>query len=262
MFNRVEVKRSACATQKATEAGQKSNRMIRFEHIRKSYKLGTTRFTAIDDLSLDIGEGELVALAGPSGSGKTTLLNLAGCLDKPDVGRIWIDGEDVTRTPLAALAEKRRSRLGFVFQTFNLVPVLTAFENVEYPLMLTGMPKRERHARVRTWLERVGLESHAGQRPDQLSGGQRQRVAIARAMVASPAAVIADEPTASLDSVTTANILDLLEQINRETATTFLIATHDPLVIERATRTVHMRDGRIVTVEQMTTAVAERALAW
>lgn len=235
--------------------------MIRFEHIRKGYKLGKIRFTAIDDLSLDIGEGEFVALAGPSGSGKTTLLNLAGCLDKPDAGLIWIEGEDVTQTPLAALAQKRRSRLGFVFQTFNLIPVLTAFENVEYPLLLAGTPKRDRHARVRTWLARVGLESHAGQRPDQLSGGQRQRVAIARAMVASPAIVIADEPTANLDSATTANILDLLEQINRETATTFLIATHDPLVIERATLTVHMRDGRIVTGAQTATKVAERALA-
>lgn len=233
--------------------------MIRFEHIHKSYRLGKTRFTAIDDLSLDIGEGELAALAGPSGSGKTTLLNLAGCLDKPDAGRIWIDGEEVTHIPLAALAEKRRSRLGFVFQTFNLVPVLTAFENVEYPLMLIGLAKRERHARVRAWLARVGLESHAGQRPDQLSGGQRQRVAIARAMVAPPAVVIADEPTANLDSATTANILDLLEQINRETATTFLIATHDPLVMARATRTVHMRDGRIETAGEATTT-AERAL--
>jgi len=234
--------------------------MIRFEHIRKSYKLGKTRFAAIDDLSLHIGAGELVALAGPSGSGKTTLLNLAGCLDKPDAGRIWIDGEEVTDTPLAALAGVRRSRLGFVFQTFNLVPVLTAFENVEYPLMLIGVEKHERHERVWTWLERVGLQGHAEQRPDQLSGGQRQRVAIARAMVASPAAVIADEPTANLDSTTTANILDLVEQINRETATTFLIATHDPLVMDRATRTVHMRDGRMVMPGQAAPAAAERAL--
>ncbi len=235
--------------------------MIRFEHIHKSYNLGKTRFTAIDDLSLEIGEGEFVALAGPSGSGKTTLLNLAGCLDKPDRGRVWIEGEDVTGTPLPALAGKRRSRLGFVFQTFNLVPVLTAFENVEYPLMLGGAPRQERQALVRTWLNRVGLTAHARQRPDQLSGGQRQRVAIARAMVAAPAVVIADEPTANLDSATTVSILDLLEQINRETATTFLVATHDPLVMERATRTVLMRDGRIVTPEQGTPAMAERALA-
>jgi len=235
--------------------------MIRFEHIHKTYNLGKTRFTAIEDLSLEIAQGEFVALAGPSGSGKTTLLNLAGCLDKPDRGHIWIEGEDVTGIPLAALAVKRRSRLGFVFQTFNLVPVLTAFENVEYPLMLGGAPRRARQAVVTIWLDRVGLTPHAGQRPDQLSGGQRQRVAIARAMVASPAVVIADEPTANLDSATTVNILDLLEQINRETATTFLIATHDPLVMERATRTVMMRDGRIVSPERGTPAKAERALA-
>jgi putative ABC transport system ATP-binding protein len=235
--------------------------MIRFEHIHKSYTLGKTRFTAIDDLCLEIGAGEFVALAGPSGSGKTTLLNLAGCLDKPDRGRIWIDGEDVTGVSLPALAEKRRSRLGFVFQTFNLVPVLTAFENVEYPLLLGGVPRLARKALVRDWLRRVGLAAQAGQRPDQLSGGQRQRVAIARAMVACLAVVIADEPTANLDSVTTVSILDLLEQINRETAATFLVATHDPLVMERATRTVLMRDGRIVTPGEGTPAMAERTLA-
>jgi putative ABC transport system ATP-binding protein len=235
--------------------------MIRFEHIHKSYTLGRTRLTAIDDLSLEVGKGEFVALAGPSGSGKTTLLNLAGCLDKPDCGRIWLDGEEVSRTPLPALAGTRRTRLGFVFQTFNLLPVLTAFENVEYPLMLVGMAKRERQLQAAAWLDRVGLAPHAGQKPDQLSGGQRQRVAIARAMVTSPSVVIADEPTANLDSTTTASVLNLLEQINRETAATFLIATHDPLVIDRAARTVHMRDGNIVTVEQHRSPITEKALA-
>ncbi|HWD97870.1 MAG TPA: ABC transporter ATP-binding protein [Bryobacteraceae bacterium] len=230
--------------------------MIRFEHIHKSYNLGNTRFTALDNLSLDVSEGEFLALAGPSGSGKTTLLNLAGCIDKPDSGRIWIDGEEVTDIALSALARKRRSRLGFVFQSFNLIPVLTAFENVEYPLMISGMPKRERQQWADSWLERVGLASHAKKRPDQLSGGQRQRVAIARAMVGAPAVVIADEPTANLDSVTTTEVLDLLQQINRETATTFLLATHDPLVMERASRTVHMRDGRIVSIEQERPALA------
>ena len=234
--------------------------MIRFENIHKTYTLGKTRLTAIDELSLDIDKGEFVALAGPSGSGKTTLLNLAGCLDKPDSGRIWIDGEEVTDTPLDALAGTRRTRLGFVFQTFNLIPVLTAFENIEYPLMLSGVPNRERHARVREWLERVGLAQHSTQRPDQLSGGQRQRVAIARAMANAPRVVIADEPTANLDSATTASILDLLERINRETAATFLIATHDPLVMERATRTIRMRDGRIVA-PQDTEETAEKVMA-
>ncbi len=235
--------------------------MIRFEHIHKSYILGKTVLTAINDLSLEIGKGEFVALAGPSGSGKTTLLNIAGCLDKPDYGRVWLDGQDVSRTPLAALAKMRRTRLGFVFQTFNLVPVLTAFENVEYPLMLAGMAKKARQEKVRIWLDRVGLTGHAGQRPDQLSGGQRQRVAIARAMVAEPALVIADEPTANLDSVTTACILDLLEQINSETSATFLVATHDPLVIARAKRTVHMRDGNVITMARRAAAGEPEAIA-
>jgi putative ABC transport system ATP-binding protein len=219
--------------------------MIRLEHVSKAYMLGKTRLMALRDVSLTVNQGEIVALAGPSGSGKSTLLNIAGCLDKPDIGRIWLEGEEVTATPLAALAGTRRRRLGFVFQSFNLIPVLTAFENIEYPLMVEGHGKQERHALVWSWLKRVSLQSHAAQRPDQLSGGQRQRVAIARAMVASPAVVVADEPTANLDSVTTANTLDLLEQINRETAVTFLIATHDPRVLERVSRTLYLRDGQI-----------------
>jgi putative ABC transport system ATP-binding protein len=235
--------------------------MIRFEHVRKTYKLGNTWITAVDDLSAEVDRGEFVALAGPSGSGKTTLLNLAGCIDQPDYGRIWIDGQDVTLTRLNELAALRRTKLGFIFQSFNLVPVLTAFENVEYPLMLRRMAKRERHEHVRAWLDRVGLAKHAAQRPDQLSGGQRQRVAIARAMAASPSLVIADEPTANLDSATANAILDLLQQINSESAATFLIATHDPLVMRRATRTIHMRDGRIVYADEMLAPIAERAIA-
>jgi putative ABC transport system ATP-binding protein len=235
--------------------------MIRFEHIHKSYSLGRTRFTAIDDLSLEIGEGDFVALAGPSGSGKTTLLNLAGCIDKPDCGRIWIDGDEVTNVSLAALARKRRSRLGFVFQNFNLIPVLTAFENVEYPLMISHMPKRERQQFAAEWLDRVGLASHSAKRPDQLSGGQRQRVAIARAMISAPAVVIADEPTANLDSVTTGQVLDLMEQLNAETRTTFLIATHDTRVMGRVERIVHMRDGRIANIDERTLKGIPRAMA-
>ena len=235
--------------------------MIQFEHIQKSYTLGKTRFTAIDDLSLEVGEGEFVALAGPSGSGKTTLLNLAGCIDKPDSGRVWVDGEDVTEVPLSGLARKRRLRIGFVFQNFSLIPVLTALENVEYPLMISGMPGRERRQFAAEWLDRVGLAEHSGKKPDQLSGGQRQRVAIARAMISAPGVVIADEPTASLDSVTTGSILDLMEQINRETGTTVFVATHDPLVMERAARTIEMRDGRIVNIEQGAFRTRQRAIA-
>jgi putative ABC transport system ATP-binding protein len=225
--------------------------MIRFDSVCKSYPLGKTRVRALDNLSFEIGPGEFAALAGPSGSGKTTLLNLAGCLDKPDSGRIRLGDEDITDTPLPALARTRRKQLGFVFQSFNLLPVLSAFENVEYPLMLQRVNKNERRERVWCWLERVGLLAQAKQRPDQLSGGQRQRVAIARAMVTNPAVVIADEPTANLDSTTTAAILDLLQQINRDTGATFLIATHDERVMERAGRTLHVRDGRIAAAESL-----------
>ena len=160
--------------------------MIKFDSVYKAYPLGRTRVLALENLSFEVSAGEFAALAGPSGSGKTTLLNLAGCLDKPDSGRIWLGDEDVTDTPLATLARTRRKRLGFVFQSFNLVPVLSAFENVEYPLMLDGMDKRARHDRVWRWLDQVGLRAQAKQRPDQLSGGQRQRVAIARAMATNP----------------------------------------------------------------------------
>ncbi len=235
--------------------------MIRFEDVHKKYALGNTWITAIHDLSAEIARGEFVALAGPSGSGKTTLLNLAGCLDKPDHGRIWIDGEDVTMTRLSGLARLRRSKLGFIFQSFNLIPVLTAFENVEYPLILKRMEKEQRHERVRAWLDRVGLAKSASQRPDQLSGGQRQRVAIARAMAASPSVVIADEPTANLDSATANSILDLLQRINEQSAATFLVATHDPLVMQRATRTIHMRDGRITGGAEALAPMSERAVA-
>jgi len=235
--------------------------MIRFEDVHKKYALGNTWITAIHDLSAEIARGEFVALAGPSGSGKTTLLNLAGCLDKPDHGRIWIDGEDVTMTRLSGLAELRRSKLGFIFQSFNLIPVLTAFENVEYPLILRQMEKTQRHERVLAWLDRVGLVKSASQRPDQLSGGQRQRVAIARAMAASPSVVIADEPTANLDSATANSILDLLQRINEQSTATFLVATHDPLVIRCATRTIRMRDGRITDGVEALEPMSERAVA-
>jgi putative ABC transport system ATP-binding protein len=196
-------------------------------------------------VSLTIGRGELIALAGPSGSGKTTLLNLIGCIDKPDDGRIIVDDVDVTPVPLHRLASLRRDTLGFIFQTFNLIPVLTAYENVEYPLLLQNVPRRERDTRVRRWLSEVGLDNQSKQRPDQLSGGQRQRVAIARAMVTEPKLVLADEPTANLDSETSARILDLLAGINTRTNCTFVFSTHDPSLIERAERVVRIRDGRI-----------------
>ncbi|HEU4889521.1 MAG TPA: ABC transporter ATP-binding protein [Thermoanaerobaculia bacterium] len=223
--------------------------VVHLTSIAKSYQLGRLLVRAVDDVSLEIAAGELVALAGPSGSGKTTLLNLIGCIDKPDAGRVVIDGVDVTAVPLHRLAQTRAEVLGFVFQTFNLVPVLTAWENVEYPLLLRGMNKRDRNTRVATWLEQVGILAQAKQRPDQLSGGQRQRVAIARAMAGEPKLVVADEPTANLDSENAARILDLMKDINVRTGCTFVFATHDPAVIARAQRVVRVRDGRITDIE-------------
>jgi putative ABC transport system ATP-binding protein len=223
--------------------------LIHLTNVTKSYRLGKVDVRALDGVDLDVGRSELVALAGPSGSGKTTLLNLVGCIDKPNRGRIVLDGVDVTDVPLHRLAATRRDALGYIFQTFNLIPVLTAYENVEYPLLLRNVGRRERDARVRRWLDQVGLAAQASQRPDQLSGGQRQRVAIARAMVGEPKLVLADEPTANLDSDTAAHILDLLAKLNEETGTTFLFATHDPAVMSRAHRIVRLRDGRIAEQE-------------
>jgi putative ABC transport system ATP-binding protein len=219
--------------------------VVQLTSIDKSYRLGRVSVRALSDVSLEIERGDFLALAGPSGSGKTTLLNLIGCIDKPDRGRIVIDDVDVTSLPLHRLAATRRDVLGFVFQTFNLIPVLTARQNVEYPLLLRGVPRSERRARVEQWLELVGLADHARQRPDQLSGGQRQRVAIARAMAGDPKLVIADEPTANLDSETGARILDLLGEINATTNCTFVFSTHDPALMARAARVVHIRDGRV-----------------
>ena len=223
--------------------------VVRLEGVAKSYRLGRVTVPALAAVTLEVARGDFLALAGPSGSGKTTLLNLIGCIDKPDAGRVVIDGVDVTATPLHRLAATRRDVLGFVFQTFNLIPVLTAYENVEYPLLLQGLSRNERNARVCRWLDEVGLAAQMKQRPDQLSGGQRQRVAIARAMVTEPKLVLADEPTANLDSDTAAHILDLLSEINARTGCTFVFSTHDPSLIARAQTVVRIKDGRIDDID-------------
>jgi putative ABC transport system ATP-binding protein len=220
--------------------------LIRLLDVTRTYPLGRVNVRALTGVSLDVDRGDFLALAGPSGSGKTTLLNLIGCIDKPDSGRILIDGVDVTPVPLHRLASTRLHSLGFIFQTFNLIPVLTAYENVEYPLLLQHVPAAMRRERVLDWLEQVGLSDQARQRPDQLSGGQRQRVAIARAMAGQPKLVLADEPTANLDSITAAKILDLLETLNARTRCTFIFATHDPALMSRAQRCVRMHDGALV----------------
>jgi len=205
---------------------------------------------ALKDVSLEVRAGEFVVVAGPSGCGKTTLLNLLGGLDEADRGEVRFTGQDLAACPESERTLIRRSRLGFVFQSFNLVPVLSAFENVEYGLWLVGVPKEERKRRVNGVLDSVGLGDRSHRKPAQLSGGERQRVALARALVHDPLAVLADEPTASLDSHTGAAIVDLFARMNAERGTTFLLATHDPAIIERAPRRVHLRDGVVVKDER------------
>lgn len=219
--------------------------VVRAENITKEYALGRTAVPALRGVSLEIQRGEFLCIAGPSGSGKTTLLNLMGCLDKPTSGRILIEGQDVCGLSPKELAWVRRRRLGFVFQTFNLVPVLTAYENVELPLLLLGIGAKERRHRVHALLEALGIGELAHHRPDEMSGGQQQRVSIARALVTKPALVLADEPTANLDSETGKAIIELMYTFNKERGTTFVFSTHDPKVMERASRLVHIRDGRL-----------------
>jgi putative ABC transport system ATP-binding protein len=211
-------------------------------NMSKTYRLGKVDVTALAGVSLTVRAGEFLAVAGPSGSGKTTLLNLIGCLDTPTSGEIAIDGEAIGRLPAGRRADLRARKLGFVFQTFNLIPVLTAWENVEYPLLL----QRGRHdvaARVRGALEQVGLADRARHRPLELSGGQQQRVAIARALVTEPALVLADEPTANLDSRTGHEIVELMRRLNRERGTTFVFSTHDPRIVAAADRVLEISDG-------------------
>ena len=218
---------------------------IELSDVRREYKLGKASVKALSEVSVAFGGGEFTAIAGPSGSGKTTLLNIIGCIDKPDGGRLLVQGEDVTAVPLHKLARLRNRYFGFVFQTFNLIPVLNAYENVEFPLLVAGVKRSERKHRTREMLDRVGLGQHAKHRPNELSGGQRQRVAIARALVTEPMAVLADEPTANLDSRTGAEIVDLMAALNASRGVTFLFSTHDPNIIKKAGRIVRMRDGVI-----------------
>jgi putative ABC transport system ATP-binding protein len=223
--------------------------------VSKSYRLGASAVPAVRDVSLSVRAGELVALAGPSGSGKSTLLHLIGCLDRPDSGDIRHGDLRVSHMPAGQLAAVRRDRLGFVFQTFNLVPVLTARENVEYPLLLGAVGRAERRARVDELLQRVGLADKHGRRPRELSGGERQRVAIARALVNRPALVLADEPTANLDSATGGAVLDLMDDLRERMGVAFLFASHDPRLIERMDRVIHLTDGSLVTtMEQLACA--------
>jgi putative ABC transport system ATP-binding protein len=219
---------------------------IILENVSKTYTLGKTEVRALRQVNLTIAEGEFISIAGPSGSGKTTLLNLVGALDHPSSGRVLLDGRDLGKLEHRELAKVRLRTIGFIFQSFNLLPVLSVVENVEYPLVLLKIPAAERNRRVSSILEAVGLADRAHHRPDELSGGQRQRVAIARALASSPQIVLADEPTANLDSTTGSEILLLMEKLNREKRVTFIFASHDVRIISRAHRVVKMEDGGII----------------
>jgi putative ABC transport system ATP-binding protein len=223
--------------------------LVTLEHVSRQYRLGGQTVDALLDISLDIAEGVFLAIAGPSGSGKSTLLNLIGCIDTATAGRIVIDGHDVTgRTP-DQLADYRARTVGFIFQTFNLFPVLSAYENVEYPLLqFRELSRGERRERVTRFLELVGLTRFVHHRPNQLSGGQRQRVAIARALAINPRIVLADEPTANLDHETGSEILRLMKAINQKYRTTFVFSTHDDRVIAAADRLVRIEDGRLTAL--------------
>ncbi|MCB9521290.1 MAG: ABC transporter ATP-binding protein [Myxococcales bacterium] len=218
--------------------------------LARTYRQGSVDVHALRGVDLEVGEGEFSALAGPSGSGKTTLLNLIGCLDTPTSGIVTVAGRDVTRLGKNAAAAFRLEHIGFVFQAYNLVPVLTAFENAEFTLMLKGVAAAERRRIVTPLLERVGLGGLEQRRPHELSGGQQQRVAVVRAIASTPSIVLADEPTANLDTETSVGLLDLMLDLNREHGVTFLFSTHDPTVIGRARRIVRLDSGHIVGEER------------
>ena len=211
----------------------------------RDFKIGEVETHALRGVNLSIEDGEFTALVGPSGSGKTTLLQLIGLLDKPTSGQVFINGKDATRLNRNQRADLRKETIGFIFQFFALIPTLTAYENVEMPLLLNGTKPAERKARVQEMLEAVGLSDRAHHRPDQLSGGQQQRVAVARALSIRPTVVLADEPTANLDTENGKQVMDIMAKLNKETGTTFVFATHDPRVIGYANRVVTLQDGLI-----------------
>ena len=226
--------------------GEQKMATVEIRKLVKEYGSGDITVQALRGVDLTIGKGEFTVLAGPSGSGKTTLLNLIGSLDIPTSGEVMIDGIDIAKMENRAQADFRREKLGFIFQSYNPVPVLTAFENVEFPLtLLKKYTKEERAEKVQKILNEVGLEKMSHRRPGELSGGQQQRVAIARALVKEPSVILADEPTANLDSVNGESILELMKNLNQQKNITFIFSSHDRMVIERARRVVRLRDGKI-----------------
>ena len=226
--------------------------VVRLDHVVKTYRSGSIAVAAIQDISLTIPAHRFSMIVGPSGSGKTTLLNLIGCIDTPSAGRVAVCGTDIGRLSDNALTDFRARNIGYIFQGFNLVPVLSAYENVEYPLLMIGVPAAERSRRTRAMLEAVGLGPQADQRPNELSGGQKQRVAIARALVKAPAVVLADEPTANLDTATGAAIITLMRRMQAEFQTSFIFSTHDPHLMSHSEATFTIRDGLLVAPQPET----------
>jgi putative ABC transport system ATP-binding protein len=220
--------------------------IVETRNIKKIYRQGNVEVRALDDISLAVKKGEFVALSGPSGSGKTTMLNIMGGLDIPDSGSVKVDEKELENMTQAELASLRLHKIGFVFQAYNLIPVLSAVENVEFVMLLQGVSTSERKQRARTILDEVGLSREYDRRPGELSGGQQQRVAVGRAIVSNPSIVLADEPTANLDSNTGKSLLMLMKQMNEEKNVTFIFSTHDKMVMDYARRLVSLKDGRLV----------------
>jgi putative ABC transport system ATP-binding protein len=221
--------------------------LVQVEAVTRQFPLDHNVVRALDHTSLNVAAGEFLAISGPSGSGKSTLLNLIGCIDKPTSGRILVDGVDTSKLSPTNMATLRRMKIGFVFQTFNLIPVFTAAENVEFPLLIQGVPTGERRKRVADALESVGLSDRAKHRPDLLSGGERQRVAVARAIVHRPSLVLADEPTANLDTHNATQLIDLMHDLNRRLGLTFIFSTHDARLLEHTDRIVSLCDGQVIS---------------
>lgn len=218
--------------------------------LTKIYRMGHSEIRAVDGIDLTLAKGEFISVMGRSGSGKSTLLNLIGCLDRPTAGSVTIAGVEVSRLPARELPRIRREKVGFVFQQFNLLPTLTALENVELPLRYSGVSGRERRQRAKEAMEQVGLAERLDHRPSELSGGECQRVAIARAIINQPAIILADEPTGELDTHTATEIITLMQELNRAAGVTVIIVTHDPLVAQRTDRIIHLQDGRIISEER------------
>lgn len=220
-----------------------SDHIVQLKQVSKIYQQGKLEVKAVDHFSLDVERGDFAALCGPSGSGKTSVLNLIGGLDVPTDGDVWVDNINLASLSKGELSNVRKNRIGFVFQAYNLIPVMTAYENAEFVLNLQGVPEKECRERVMAVLKDVGLEGLEKRRPDEMSGGQQQRVAIARAIVTEPAIILADEPTANVDSHTAESLLDLMQHLNEEKSVTFLFSTHDQHVMDRARRLIRLRDG-------------------